>query len=48
MSPDQMFVLRPLAGWARYHSREGALWIDHPGGGVWAPRHNAKRESKDR
>lgn len=49
MSLDQMFVLRPVAGWARYRTPIDALWLcgsgAHPGGGVMgAPGHNAARE----
>jgi len=54
MSLDQMFVLRPLAGWARYRTPLPGLYLcgsgAHPGGGVMgAPGHNAAREIlKDR
>lgn len=54
MSLDQMFVLRPLAGWARYRMPVKGLYLcgsgAHPGGGVMgAPGHNAAREIlKDR
>jgi phytoene dehydrogenase-like protein len=54
MSLDQMFVLRPLAGWARYRTPIRGLYLcgsgAHPGGGVMgAPGHNAAREMiKDR
>ena len=49
MSLDQMFVLRPLAGWARYRTPVEGLYLcgsgAHPGGGVMgAPGHNAARE----
>ena len=49
MSLDQMFVLRPLAGWARYRTPVRGLYLcgsgAHPGGGVMgAPGHNAARE----
>ena len=49
MSLDQMFVLRPAAGWARYRTPMPGLWLcgsgTHPGGGVMgAPGHNAARE----
>jgi phytoene dehydrogenase-like protein len=49
MSLDQMFVLRPLAGWARYRTPIRGLYLcgsgAHPGGGVMgAPGHNAARE----
>jgi phytoene dehydrogenase-like protein len=54
MSLDQMFVLRPLAGWARYRTPIKGLYLcgsgAHPGGGVMgAPGHNSAREIlKDR
>lgn len=49
MSLDQMFVLRPVAGWARYKTPVRGLWLcgsgAHPGGGVMgAPGYNAARE----
>ncbi len=49
MSLDQMFVLRPLAGYARYRTPVRGLYLcgsgAHPGGGVMgAPGHNAARE----
>jgi phytoene dehydrogenase-like protein len=49
MSLDQMFVLRPVAGWARYKTPIQGLWLcgsgTHPGGGVMgAPGYNAARE----
>jgi phytoene dehydrogenase-like protein len=49
MSLDQMFVLRPVAGWARYRTPVKGLYLcgsgAHPGGGVMgAPGHNAARE----
>jgi len=49
MSLDQMFVLRPLAGWAKYRTPVRGLYLcgsgAHPGGGVMgAPGHNAARE----
>ncbi|MCC6391879.1 MAG: NAD(P)/FAD-dependent oxidoreductase [Bryobacterales bacterium] len=49
MSVDQMFVMRPLAGWARYRMPVKGLYLcgsgAHPGGGVMgAPGHNAARE----
>ncbi|MFN7932544.1 MAG: NAD(P)/FAD-dependent oxidoreductase [Bryobacteraceae bacterium] len=49
MSLDQMFVMRPLAGWARYKTPIKGLYLcgsgAHPGGGVMgAPGHNAARE----
>ena len=49
MSLDQMFVLRPVAGWAKYRTPVKGLYLcgsgAHPGGGVMgAPGHNAARE----
>jgi phytoene dehydrogenase-like protein len=49
MSLDQMFVLRPVAGWARYKTPVRGLYMcgsgAHPGGGVMgAPGYNAARE----
>jgi phytoene dehydrogenase-like protein len=49
MSLDQMFVMRPVAGWARYRTPIGGLYLcgsgAHPGGGVMgAPGYNAARE----
>ena len=49
MSVDQMFVMRPLAGWANYRTPVPNLYMcgsgAHPGGGVMgAPGHNAARE----
>ena len=49
MSLDQMFVMRPLAGWARYRTPVKGLYLcgsgGHPGGGVMgAPGHNCARE----
>ena len=49
MSLDQMFVMRPVAGWARYRMPVGGLYLcgsgAHPGGGVMgAPGYNAARE----
>jgi phytoene dehydrogenase-like protein len=49
MSLDQMFMMRPLAGWARYRTPVRGLYLcgsgTHPGGGVTgAPGHNAARE----
>jgi len=46
MSLDQMFVLRPVAGWAKYRTPLKNLYLcgsgAHPGGGVMgAPGHNA-------
>jgi phytoene dehydrogenase-like protein len=54
MSVDQMFVLRPVAGFANYRTPVKGLYLcgsgAHPGGGVMgAPGHNAAREIlKDR
>jgi phytoene dehydrogenase-like protein len=49
MSLDQMFSLRPAAGWARYRTPVRGLYLcgsgAHPGGGVMgAPGYNAARE----
>lgn len=49
MSLDQMFVMRPVAGWARYRTPVRALYLcgsgAHPGGGVMgAPGYNCARE----
>jgi phytoene dehydrogenase-like protein len=49
MSLDQMFSLRPVAGWARYRTPVRGLYLcgsgGHPGGGVMgAPGYNAARE----
>jgi phytoene dehydrogenase-like protein len=49
MSLDQMFVMRPVAGWARYRTPVRGLYLcgsgAHPGGGVMgAPGFNAARE----
>jgi phytoene dehydrogenase-like protein len=49
MSLDQMFVLRPVAGWARYRTPVAGLFLcgsgAHPGGGVMgAPGYNCARE----
>lgn len=49
MSLDQMFVMRPLAGWARYNSPVRGLFLcgsgTHPGGGVMgAPGYNAAKQ----
>ena len=54
MSLDQMFVMRPAAGWARYRTPLANLYLcgsgAHPGGGVMgAPGYNCAREIlKDR
>ncbi|MDQ1470778.1 MAG: hypothetical protein QOJ99_2258 [Bryobacterales bacterium] len=49
MALDQMFVLRPVAGWARYRTPIRGYYLcgsgAHPGGGVMgAPGYNAARE----
>jgi len=49
MSLDQMFVMRPVAGYARYKTPIRNLYLcgsgAHPGGGVMgAPGHNCARE----
>jgi len=49
MSLDQMFVMRPVAGWARYRTPVRGLYLcgsgAHPGGGVMgAPGFNCARE----
>jgi phytoene dehydrogenase-like protein len=49
MSLDQMFVMRPVAGWARYRTPVTGLFLcgsgAHPGGGVMgAPGYNCARE----
>jgi phytoene dehydrogenase-like protein len=49
MSLDQMFAMRPVAGWARYRTPVKGLYLcgsgTHPGGGVMgAPGYNAARE----
>jgi len=49
MSLDQMFVMRPVAGWARYRTPLAGLFLcgsgAHPGGGVMgAPGYNCARE----
>ena len=49
MSLDQMFVMRPVPGWARYRTPIDGLYMcgsgTHPGGGVMgAPGYNAARE----
>jgi phytoene dehydrogenase-like protein len=46
---DQLFVTRPLLGWARYRSPIAGLYLcsagTHPGGGVTGgPGHNAASE----
>ena len=49
MSLDQMFLMRPIAGWARYRTPISNLYLcgsgAHPGGGVMgAPGFNCARE----
>jgi phytoene dehydrogenase-like protein len=49
MSLDQMFVMRPLAGWAKYRTPVRNLYLcgsgAHPGGGVMgAPGYNAAKQ----
>jgi len=49
MSLDQMFMMRPVAGWARYRTPISSLYLcgsgAHPGGGVMgAPGFNCARE----
>jgi phytoene dehydrogenase-like protein len=49
MSLDQMFCMRPVAGWADYRTPIAGLYLcgsgTHPGGGVTGiPGHNAARE----
>ena len=48
LRPDQLFALRPVAGWARYATPIAGLYLcgsgTHPGGGVTgAPGHNAAK-----
>ncbi len=49
MEPDQLFFMRPVAGWAQYRTPIRNLYLcgsgTHPGGGVMgAPGYNAARE----
>jgi phytoene dehydrogenase-like protein len=49
MTLDQLFFMRPVAGWARYRTPVDGLYMcgsgTHPGGGVMgAPGYNAARE----
>ena len=49
MTPGQLFVMRPVPGWARYRTPIQRLYLcgsgTHPGGGVMgASGHNAARE----
>jgi phytoene dehydrogenase-like protein len=48
LSPDQLFFMRPLPGWARYKTPVKGLYLcgaaTHPGGGIMgAPGRNAAR-----
>ncbi|MGQ0798103.1 MAG: phytoene desaturase family protein [Methanobacteriota archaeon] len=48
-TPDQLFFLRPIPGWAQYRTPIKGLYLcgsgTHPGGGIMgAPGHNAARE----
>jgi phytoene dehydrogenase-like protein len=48
MTPDQIFFMRPVPGWARYTTPVPGLYMcgaaTHPGGGVMgAPGRNAAR-----
>ena len=48
-TPDRLFLLRPLPGWARYRTPLAGLYLcgagTHPGGGVMgACGRNAARE----
>ncbi|HKZ90487.1 MAG TPA: NAD(P)/FAD-dependent oxidoreductase [Thermoplasmata archaeon] len=48
-TPDQLFFLRPVPGWAQYRTPIKGLYLcgsgTHPGGGIMgAPGHNAARE----
>ncbi len=49
MTPDRLFFLRPVLGWAQYRTPIAGLYLcgsgTHPGGGVMgAPGYNAARE----
>jgi phytoene dehydrogenase-like protein len=49
LDADQLFFLRPVAGWAQYRTPVRSLYLcgsgTHPGGGVMgAPGYNAARE----
>ena len=49
MTLDQLFMMRPVPGWAKYRTPIKGLYLcgsgTHPGGGVMgAPGHNAARE----
>ena len=48
LSPDQLFFMRPVAGWAQYRTPVKGLYLcgaaTHPGGGIMgAPGRNAAR-----
>src|SRR5262245_28730271 len=50
LSLEQLFFMRPVAGWARYRTPVGGLYLcgagAHPGGGVTgAPGHNAAHQA---
>ena len=49
LSPDQLFFMRPVAGWAQYQTPVKGLYLcgaaTHPGGGIMgAPGRNAARK----
>ena len=49
LTPNQLFFLRPVPGWAQYRTPIKGLYLcasgAHPGGGVMgAPGYNAARE----
>ena len=49
LAPDQLFFMRPVAGWAQYKTPITNLWMcgsaTHPGGGIMgAPGRNAARQ----
>jgi phytoene dehydrogenase-like protein len=49
LAPDQLFFMRPVAGWAKYKTPIENLWMcgsaTHPGGGIMgAPGRNAARQ----
>jgi len=53
MSLDQMFLMRPVAGWARYRTPVKGMYLcgsgAHPGGGVMGgPGYNCAREMRKR
>jgi phytoene dehydrogenase-like protein len=48
LSPDQLFLMRPVPGWAQYRTPIAGLYLcgaaTHPGGGIMgAPGRNAAR-----